>query len=48
WYLLTRRKPYDDLGEDYFERRGDRLRQARRHQRSLEKLGFDVTITEAA
>jgi len=48
WYLLTRRKPYDDLGEDYFERRGDRLRQARRHQRSLEKLGFDVKITEAA
>jgi transposase len=35
---------YYDLGEDYYERRMNIRRQARNHLRSLERLGYTVTI----
>jgi transposase len=43
WHMLTDRKPYRDLGPDYFER--SRSEQVRRyHTRKLERLGFVVTL----
>ena len=48
WRLLTRRQPFVDLGDDFFERTGDRLRRAENFQRRLEKLGYTVTIIDAA
>jgi transposase len=47
WHLLTHRKPYQDLGADYF----DRLNQQRLTQslvRRLEKLGHTVTLQSVA
>jgi transposase len=35
---------YEDLGTDYYERRTDIRRRARGHVRSLERLGYQVTI----
>lgn len=35
---------YEDLGTDYYERRADIRRRARSHVRSLERLGYQVTI----
>jgi transposase len=35
---------YEDLGPDYYERRADTRRRARGHVRSLERLGYKVTI----
>ena len=35
---------YQDLGPDYYERRMHVRRQARNHVRSLERLGYKVTI----
>ena len=47
WHLLTHRKPYQDLGGDYFERLNhDRLTHSR--VRRLEKLGHTVTLQSAA
>lgn len=37
---------YTDLGTDYYERRQDIRRRARNHVRSLERLGYKVTIEE--
>jgi len=34
----------EDLGTDYYERRQDIRRRARNHVRSLERLGYMVTI----
>jgi hypothetical protein len=38
---------FEDLGDDYFQRRRDPGRQARRLVAQLEELGFAVTITAA-
>jgi hypothetical protein len=35
---------YTDLGPDYYEQRMHARRQARNHLRSLERLGYKVTI----
>jgi transposase len=35
---------YTDLGADYYETRMHARRQARNHVRSLERLGYQVTI----
>ena len=35
---------YTDLGADYYEQRMHARRQARNHVRSLERLGYKVTI----
>ena len=35
---------YTDLGADYYERRMHTRRQARNHVKSLERLGYKVTI----
>jgi transposase len=35
---------YADLGPDYYEQRMHTRRQARNHIRSLERLGYEVTI----
>ena len=35
---------YHDLGADYYETRMHTRRQARNHVRSLERLGYKVTI----
>jgi hypothetical protein len=41
--MLTERKPYQDLGPDYFER--SRAEQVKRyHTRKLEHLGYAVTL----
>jgi hypothetical protein len=38
----------NELGEDYYARRLDAGRQARRLTRQLEQLGYEVAITPAA
>jgi hypothetical protein len=35
---------YQDLGADYYEQRMHARRQARNHIKSLERLGYQVTI----
>ena len=35
---------YTDLGADYYEQHMHTRRQARNHMRSLERLGYKVTI----
>ena len=39
---------YHDLGPDYYEQRMHVRRQARNHVRSLERLGYKVTIQATA
>ena len=48
WHLLSTGAPYSDPGGDYFERRTDPVREAKRLQRRIEALGFSVTIEEHA
>lgn len=47
-HVLATGKPYDDLGADYFERRTDPDREARRLIARLEALGKHVTLEDAA
>lgn len=47
WHLLTTGEVFEDLGDDYFQRRHDPQRQARRLVTQLEELGFRVTINAA-
>jgi transposase len=47
WHLLSTGEVFEDLGDDYFQRRRDPDRQARRLVAQLEELGFAVTITAA-
>jgi transposase len=47
WHLLSTGQPFEDLGDDYFQRRQDTTRQARRLVAQLEQLGFNVTIAAA-
>ena len=44
WHLLSTGEIFEDLGDDYFQRRHDPERQARRLVSQLEQLGFTVTI----
>jgi hypothetical protein len=45
WHLLSDPAArYTDLGADYYETRMHARRQARNHVRSLERLGYKVTI----
>ena len=44
WHLLRTGETFQDLGDDYFRRRHDPERQARRLVSQLEELGFTVTI----
>jgi transposase len=48
WHILAERSTYEDLGSDYFERRGATA--ARQHYlvRELEKLGHRVVLEPAA
>ena len=43
YHVLSTRKPYHELGADYFEQR-DRDRLAQRSVRQLEVLGYAVTL----
>jgi len=48
WNLLTNHADYDDLGGDYFTRRGDTARRQERLIRQLQDLGYQVTLKETA
>jgi transposase len=48
WYLLTNGALYDDPGADYFILRHDPAVEAKKLQKRIEALGFEVTITSAA
>jgi transposase len=48
WHMLTTGEAYRELGDDYYTKRQDPDRQARRLTRELEHLGFTVTIKPAA
>lgn len=47
FHILDRHEPYHDLGADYFVRRHDPERHARRLARQIQALGFDVQLTPA-
>jgi transposase len=46
YHLLQDRRPYSDLGSDYFDRL-QTVRVERYHVRRLEQLGYSVTVTPA-
>jgi transposase len=48
FHILDRQEPYHDLGADYFARRHDPERHARRLARQIQTLGYQVTIRPAA
>jgi transposase len=48
WYLLTNNCDYDDLGGDYFARRGDTGRHQDRLVQQLQDLGYSVTLRKVA
>lgn len=48
WHILTTGQPYEDLGGDYFQRRRDPQREALRHIKQLQDLGYTVTLQPAA
>lgn len=48
WHLLSTGERYTDLGADYYERRRDPEREARRLVRQLEELGHTVNLTPSA
>jgi transposase len=48
WNMLTTGETYRELGGDYYTRREDPGRQARRLTHQLEQLGYTVAITTAA
>ena len=43
YHILRTKKPYTDLGADYFDQR-DRERIERHHIHRLEQLGYTVTL----
>jgi len=47
WHLLSTGEVYEDLGEDYFTKRQDPARRARRLIAQLQELGFTVTLETA-
>jgi transposase len=48
WHLLTNGALYEDPGARYFELRHDPAIEAKRLQRRIEALGYQVTVTEKA
>jgi transposase len=48
WHLLTNNCDYDDLGGDYFTRRGDTARHQDRLVQQLQDLGYSVTLRKVA
>jgi len=48
WHMLTTGETYRELGDDYYTRREDPDRKAKRLTHQLEQLGYDVAITHAA
>jgi transposase len=48
WHMLSNGETYRELGADYYTRRNDPERQARRLTRQLEQLGYTVTVARAA
>ena len=48
WHLLANDADYDDLGGDYFARRGDAARRQDRLVRQLQDLGYQVTLKKTA
>jgi transposase len=48
WHIPATGRPYDDLGQDYFNRRPDPEPEARRLIARLEALGKHVTVDDAA
>jgi transposase len=48
WHLLTTNCDYDDLGGDYFVRRGDTARHQDRLVQQLQDLGYSVTLRKVA
>jgi transposase len=48
WHLLTNGALYDDPGARFFELRHDPAVEAKRLQRRIEDLGFEVSINPAA
>ncbi len=44
YHVLRDKKPYTDLGTDYFDKL-DTARVEHHHVRRLEQLGYDVTLT---
>lgn len=47
WHMLSTGETYRELGADYYTRRNDPERQARRLTRQLENLGYTVSLTAA-
>lgn len=43
WHMLSSGETYRELGADYFTRRHDPQRQARRLTHQLQQLGYTVT-----
>jgi hypothetical protein len=48
WHLLTNDCDYDDLGGDYFARRGDTARHQDHLVQQLQDLGYQVTLRKVA
>jgi len=48
WHLLTNNADYDDLGGDYFVRRGNTARHQDRLVQQLQDLGYQVTLKKVA
>jgi transposase len=48
WWMLHERVPYNEMGEDYQQRRADPERRKRHLVHQLEQLGVKVTIEPAA
>ena len=48
WHLLTNNTDYDDLGGDYFARRGNTARHQDRLVQQLQDLGYQVTLRKVA
>lgn len=48
WHVLSKKVPYQELGGDYFERRKNPEKEARRLVAKLEAMGHKVVIEQAA
>ena len=48
WHLLADESDYADLGADWFDRRSDNERHARRLAHQIERLGYKVTVEPVA
>jgi len=48
WHLLSTGECFQDLGDDFFDRRRDPERETRRLVHQLEQLGYSVTLATAA